>query len=153
MIRRPPRSTRTDTPSPYTTLFRSGQAPRARRADSPPQIVAAYRTDRSELPRAVKPGNLGAANFVAGGSRQREAFDKPDNLGNLETGQQRAQVPLNRCLIDLGGFVSNDCRGDDLAGPCIGNRKCRPLDHPPFISEVCRVGEDWCSNFCKSWSS
>src|SRR3546814_15167319 len=25
MIRRPPRSTRTDTPFPYTTLFRSGQ--------------------------------------------------------------------------------------------------------------------------------
>src|SRR3546814_6599689 len=27
MIRRPPRSTRTDTLSPYTTLFRSGNAP------------------------------------------------------------------------------------------------------------------------------
>src|SRR3546814_12581524 len=26
MIRRPPRSTRTDTPLPYTTLFRSGEA-------------------------------------------------------------------------------------------------------------------------------
>src|SRR3546814_18359048 len=26
MIRRPPRSTRTDTPFPYTTLFRSGMA-------------------------------------------------------------------------------------------------------------------------------
>src|SRR3546814_4756192 len=36
MIRRPPRSTRTDTRFPYTTLFRSGgdgQEPRARRAD------------------------------------------------------------------------------------------------------------------------
>src|SRR3546814_4378515 len=35
MIRRPPRSTRTDTLVPYTTLFRSGHAnfePRARRA-------------------------------------------------------------------------------------------------------------------------
>src|SRR3546814_5427601 len=29
MIRRPPRSTRTDTLFPYTTLFRSGDAPRA----------------------------------------------------------------------------------------------------------------------------
>src|SRR3546814_21169518 len=29
MIRRPPRSTRTDTLFPYTTLFRSGEAPRA----------------------------------------------------------------------------------------------------------------------------
>src|SRR3546814_4607962 len=32
MIRRPPRSTRTDTLFPYTTLFRSGAAPRRRRA-------------------------------------------------------------------------------------------------------------------------
>src|SRR3546814_10312344 len=30
MIRRPPRSTRTDTLSPYTTLFRSGYPPVAR---------------------------------------------------------------------------------------------------------------------------
>src|SRR3546814_8426918 len=29
MIRRPPRSTRTDTLFPYTTLFRSGRSPRA----------------------------------------------------------------------------------------------------------------------------
>src|SRR3546814_9907807 len=29
MIRRPPRSTRTDTLFPYTTLFRSGEAPRS----------------------------------------------------------------------------------------------------------------------------
>src|SRR3546814_10812621 len=32
MIRRPPRSTRTDTLFPYTTLFRSGRGPRARGA-------------------------------------------------------------------------------------------------------------------------
>src|SRR3546814_3556338 len=31
MIRRPPRSTRTDTLFPYTTLFRSASAPRDRR--------------------------------------------------------------------------------------------------------------------------
>src|SRR3546814_9134908 len=31
MIRRPPRSTRTDTLFPYTTLFRSDQRPRLRR--------------------------------------------------------------------------------------------------------------------------
>src|SRR3546814_10235020 len=34
MIRRPPRSTRTDTLFPYTTLFRSGGAARARKAVS-----------------------------------------------------------------------------------------------------------------------
>src|SRR3546814_12365854 len=35
MIRRPPRSTRTDTLFPYTTLFRSGGAPVDRRAPAP----------------------------------------------------------------------------------------------------------------------
>src|SRR3546814_8709548 len=33
MLRRPPRSTRTDTLFPYTTLFRSGRLARARRSD------------------------------------------------------------------------------------------------------------------------
>src|SRR3546814_1114607 len=33
MIRRPPRSTRTDTLFPYTTLFRSGRVGRGRRED------------------------------------------------------------------------------------------------------------------------
>src|SRR3546814_8318978 len=37
MIRRPPRSTRTDTLLPYTTLFRSGWAPDHRREHRPPQ--------------------------------------------------------------------------------------------------------------------
>src|SRR3546814_2224721 len=40
MVRRPPRSTRTDTLFPYTTLFRSAQAPRTEgrtpRRQSPP---------------------------------------------------------------------------------------------------------------------
>src|SRR3546814_10672827 len=35
MIRRPPRSTRTDTLFPYTTLFRSGDSPGAQRGDGP----------------------------------------------------------------------------------------------------------------------
>src|SRR3546814_9456701 len=39
MRRRPPRSTRTDTLFPYTTLFRSGQAPQPESAD-PAAMVA-----------------------------------------------------------------------------------------------------------------
>src|SRR3546814_13252796 len=56
MIRRPPRSTRTDTLFPYTTLFRSfreaapGIEPRARRPDQPaahPGGVARLQADRA----------------------------------------------------------------------------------------------------------
>src|SRR6056297_3903866 len=52
MIRRPPRSTRTDTLFPYTTLFRSGHHPRGhrrlpRRAGHPHHRQW-YKRDRSE---------------------------------------------------------------------------------------------------------
>src|SRR3546814_1946993 len=40
MIRRPPRSTRTDTLFPYTTLFRSGAAVELVRAPQPPPLLA-----------------------------------------------------------------------------------------------------------------
>src|SRR3546814_2651547 len=57
MIRRPPRSTRTDTLFPYTTLFRSGQeagrstpsAPRRREPRAPP-AAARRRAARGNLP-------------------------------------------------------------------------------------------------------
>src|SRR3546814_5351214 len=55
MIRRPPRSTRTDTLFPYTTLFRSGCAARTRRwrgnaraGDRPPGSAGRYPQTRSE---------------------------------------------------------------------------------------------------------
>src|SRR3546814_1566052 len=69
MIRRPPRSTRTDTLFPYTTLFRSLRAPRARhssrmteqdsrepgagdaiRPQAPPPSAAAIRAARVAAP-------------------------------------------------------------------------------------------------------
>src|SRR3546814_9590151 len=43
MSRRPPRSTRTDTPFPYTTLFRS--APRGNRGEIRPAIRGERRSD------------------------------------------------------------------------------------------------------------
>src|SRR3546814_4715247 len=42
MIRRPPRSTRTDTLFPYTTLFRSDRLIRSHRSQVTPQQYAAY---------------------------------------------------------------------------------------------------------------
>src|SRR6056297_2858184 len=52
MIRRPPRSTRTDTLFPYTTLFRSAPAgPAGTRRPRPPGRLAAHRSEEhtSEL--------------------------------------------------------------------------------------------------------
>src|SRR3546814_9726336 len=51
MIRRPPRSTRTDTPFPYTTLFRSHAARHRRRAEGGRQLG-----DERIVRRAQSPG-------------------------------------------------------------------------------------------------
>src|SRR3546814_4435071 len=65
MIRRPPRSTRTDTLFPYTTLFRSSVArcsrPRRRPAATP-------RSDRRRSPRPTgnRRGKRSASFFVLG---------------------------------------------------------------------------------------
>src|SRR3546814_14076142 len=56
MIRRPPRSTRTDTLLPYTTLFRSW-SPRQRRGHSPSwrtEDTRAARVKLASLPNAVR---------------------------------------------------------------------------------------------------
>src|SRR3546814_14666241 len=52
MIRRPPRSTRTDTLFPYTTLFRGAFAPAARPRPDPRWNLKAHRCARGEQGRA-----------------------------------------------------------------------------------------------------
>src|SRR3546814_9938179 len=56
MIRRPPRPTRTDTPFPYTTLFRSHTAPSAEHPMHIPAEIARRRIDAvaaAEQPKAL----------------------------------------------------------------------------------------------------
>src|SRR3546814_4189468 len=62
MIRRPPRSTRTDTLFPYTTLFRSAVGTAGRRGDAVSALVQAVAACRV---RDVRRGAAGAA-VVAG---------------------------------------------------------------------------------------
>src|SRR3546814_9684989 len=49
MIRRPPRSTRTDTPFPYTTLFRSLRTPHRARPRPSPSPPASFGQLRSAI--------------------------------------------------------------------------------------------------------
>src|SRR3546814_4192227 len=64
MIRRPPRSTRTDTLFPYTTLFRSSNSMTEKVAHRPPRRVdlrlAAHRLGKAAgiEPGAVRPGQM-----------------------------------------------------------------------------------------------
>src|SRR3546814_6299576 len=49
MIRRPPRSTRTDTLFPYTTLFRSAEIPFGRHLDGVGAVLGAGERERQRL--------------------------------------------------------------------------------------------------------
>src|SRR3546814_2324080 len=67
MIRRPPRSTRTDTLFPYTTLFRSASAP------------AASPTGRTPCPsRSARPSPRGVRRDHPGVPEASQANDPPD---------------------------------------------------------------------------
>src|SRR3546814_9527355 len=98
MIRRPPRSTRTDTLFPYTTLFRSSAAcprrapaawgaSRSRDASAcraPPPSPSRFRSSRSYPPlhprlRALRRGDIGVEPYPDGDKRRvREiAFEQP----------------------------------------------------------------------------
>src|SRR3546814_19591450 len=88
MIRRPPRSTRTDTLFPYTTLFRSGDIGRsvAKRLAAFDMPIVAYDTGIEGdggiegVERAVWPTRIGEADFIlftcALNARNRHLLDK-----------------------------------------------------------------------------
>src|SRR3546814_290463 len=82
MIRRPPGSTRTDTLSPYTTLFRSGLRARSRLQDIFLPVTVVHVEHAGVQPQApVQRGKL-AANFVV---PQRFRVIKPrDIIGAVE---------------------------------------------------------------------
>src|SRR3546814_15270854 len=67
MIRRPPRSTRTDTLFPYTTLFRSAEA----------RIRSLLRQELFALPRSVDPAPDDPGRAVARGRAVRNRDDDP----------------------------------------------------------------------------
>src|SRR3546814_7880209 len=56
MIRRPPRSTRTDTLFPYTTLFRTLRIGGALSAVIRNQLPVAYGCDGQRVPEDIEPG-------------------------------------------------------------------------------------------------
>src|SRR3546814_6588993 len=89
MIRRPPRSTRTDTLFPYTTLFRSQAAQ--------PQVIVGDRGTQAE-PHRAKVGRRRRAIRIAGGNLVADA------------------APQNELVIELG-TEHILIRGDGYARP------------------------------------
>src|SRR3546814_978079 len=75
MIRRPPRSTRTDTLFPYTTLFRSDVALNSRAADFADDVMAATEQHGADLIINAVGGSVFAENIRAAAFEARLAID------------------------------------------------------------------------------
>src|SRR3546814_20358522 len=89
MIRRPPRSTRTDTLFPYTTLFRSDTpAPQPeRRLERARMFLETGRIDAAIGEVRNLPGAAKAASWIADAERYRdvlEALDRVETAAVLE---------------------------------------------------------------------
>src|SRR3546814_17384832 len=133
MIRRPPRSTRTDTLFPYTTLFRSGRPPRARARPPPPLEPRLGRSPRGVLRH--QPGRLRAAR-----RRGRPPAADPRLRRRPHPPQPGAAV---RC--DGPPPVDRGCLRQGLPGglgrvPRVRGR--RPAGAPEDRSEERRVGQE-----------
>src|SRR3546814_3513921 len=102
MIRRPPRSTRTDTLFPYTTLFRSLHTERIERERSVASQRRQLTTQTAEndgLPD-VNPDNVGELLFAGAGLRERTQLitsiqiDEFDQFRQLELERNRHQAAV-----------------------------------------------------------
>src|SRR3546814_17286274 len=136
MIRRPPRSTRTDTLFPYTTLFRSTTVkltfwPSARLLKPSVRIARKWTKTYSPFSRLMNPKPLASLNHFT--------------------------VPVSRsdiCIAPCNGLLSTSCRtlaarrqrgavGD--ADRWRDSGQCSPdQEHPgPARQDERRVGEEW----------
>src|SRR3546814_10880975 len=78
MIRRPPRSTRTDTLFPYTTLFRSREQAEAVGASFSPALHSPYRWRDWAAPYSDKPDHPKTAEGKPFGWKRQELFAAGD---------------------------------------------------------------------------
>src|SRR3546814_9375933 len=119
MIRRPPRSTRTDTLFPYTTLFRSDGSRDAARGDGSPAPSRALHT------RWLR---------VDGEGFRRRGQDGEDARGRYD----RAAV-AGRGTAHRGGFRSSHRRAERLRGPGARCGARRSEEHTSELQSLMRI--------------
>src|SRR3546814_1919493 len=83
MIRRPPRSTRTDTPFPYTTLFRSIHLARRLRAPGSPRDVRRDRLAGDALVLLRQPADESVGRRQRDRARLRRSEEHTSELQSL----------------------------------------------------------------------
>src|SRR3546814_11400557 len=128
MIRRPPRSTRTDTLFPYTTLFRSGHSNRHQSTWFVHAIYLAHLT-RQAAQTALQ-ALIAAAGLLEGQPRltvlQALAIGHDDlPVANDATRDLRWPIPIvlelviaQPCPVDHAPPIPNTCYGHLKAGNC-----------------------------------
>src|SRR3546814_6311216 len=131
MIRRPPRSTRTDTLFPYTTLFRSWSPNTACSPRSSPTAPPTTCSPCSSPSPSTPPSKPAAASRCAGSKAgELEAV-------GVEHGGEMLAVGLQALAADGG-------RGDDLHVRAFGYRLAQEIDDRPVarVREPVAVGAD-----------
>src|SRR3546814_3965783 len=125
MLRRPPRSTRTDTLFPYTTLFRSGQ--RAHRELAHPLPVGASQEPgrRCQIgwtdEQRVDPVDAG------------DCFDILDTLNRLDLRNQ------TKPLVGIGNMGRNAPSAMPLHRRCLGCPMGRSEEHTSELQSLMRI--------------
>src|SRR3546814_19368303 len=121
MIRRPPRSTRTDTLFPYTTLFRSktGAVERTRSANIDRRADAARRDRRPSAFIHLDPGHaLGREVGEIERTRRRRA-------GTIAKERGRHLAAIDRPQVEFGTKAAHRDQRPLAARPEIGRASCR----------------------------
>src|SRR3546814_13148467 len=102
MIRRPPRSTRTDTLFPYTTLFRS-PGPVTPIADAQPTAVLVDALFGTGLKRPLDPALADCLRTLAGKARRAITVDLPSGV-TTDDARTLGDVPVFDVTLALGAL-------------------------------------------------
>src|SRR3546814_7917480 len=108
MIRRPPRSTRTDTLFPYTTLFRSNPlrkiAPLDRRPVITPEIGALSCHAADDLPPAAFLDTAGSG-YPRQSGLNEIAFDRKQQIGEMQRPRSEEHTSELQSLMRISSAV------------------------------------------------
>src|SRR3546814_6730805 len=127
MIRRPPRSTRTDTLFPYTTLFRSAGAGKSagRKADAP----------RQQPGRSSPAGRRRARRRAAHRDRERQLWRPP-----RDHRERDARLPRARGRMMLAQMDEVQARLNTLVGALDGHDAGALIAAPEDLATAVKIG-------------
>src|SRR3546814_20544569 len=149
MLRRPPRSTRTDTLFPYTTLVRSGTSPCP--TGFYPMPAGRRGTARRRRQRGIRNGKPNRRITPSGRMELEGAVDRRTLARVIDAGRT-STLNCFETTIDFDA-VGARIAADDARGPLISHRpinRCVVLKVCESCTEERRVGTE-CGGQCRVW--